>query len=118
MSFSDPVKIKADGTNEVECPRVSTGDKTSTYTSSDGTVEVVNTTRKGRRTRHESRLNLRKVVASTLAPSQNEEVSSSIILVVDRPLSGYTSEELRKAAEGLKTFLSEANLKKLLGSES
>ena len=118
MSFSDPVKIKADGTTEVELPRVSTGDKTSTYTLSDGTVEVVNTTRKGRRTRHECRLNLRKVIASVLNPSQNEEVSSSIYMVFDRPISGYTNEELRKAAEGFKAFLTEANLKKLLGSES
>jgi hypothetical protein len=118
MSFSDPSKVKVDGTTEVELPRVSTGDKTSSYANSDGTIELVNTTRKGRRTRHEVRLNLAKVIASALNPSQNEEVSTSAYLVVDRPIVGYTNEELRKLVEGLKTFLSEANIKKILGAES
>jgi len=118
MSFADPSKVKVDGATEVELPRVTVGDKTSSYQNSDGSVELVLTTRKGRRTRHEGRINLSKVIPSTLIPSQNEEVSTSAYLVVDRPLSGYTNEELRKLVEGLKTFFTEANIKKLLGAES
>ena len=118
MAFSDPIKVKVDGTNEVECPRVSTGEFQSEYDSSDGAVKVKLATSNGRRKRHTARIDLSKVIASVVNPSQNEEVSTSAYLVVDRPLSGYTNEELRKLVEGLKTFLSEANIKKLLGSES
>ena len=121
MSFSDPTKIKVDGTTTLELPRVSTGDLKSEYLKDDGTVKVKVSTSRGRRIRHQYRVDLSKIAASTITPSQNEEVSSSIYLVIDRPLSGYTNEELKKAAEGLMTALTEstsANLKKLLGSES
>lgn len=118
MAFVDPIKVKVDGTNEVECPRVSTGDFASEYLSADDSVGVKLATSNGRRKRHTARIDLSKVAPSAILPSQNEEVSSSVYLVIDRPLSGYSNEELRKAVEGLKTFLTEANIKKLLGSES
>jgi hypothetical protein len=118
MSFSDPVKVKVDGTTEVECPRVSTGNFISEYDSSDGAIKVRLKTTEGRRRRHEARIDLSKVIASVLNPSQNEEASTSAYLVIDRPLNGYTNEELRKLVEGLKTFMSEANIKKLLAKES
>lgn len=121
MAFADPQTIKPDGTTTVTLPRVDTGSFQSDYLSSDGLTELKIATTNGRRKRHSIRLNLKKVAASVLTPSQNEEVSSSVYLVVDRPLSGYTNEELRKAAEGLTTFLTAsegAALKKLLGSES
>jgi len=118
MSFSDPVKVKVDGATEIELPRVSVGNLESEYLNADGSVGMVIASTDGRRVRHTARINLSKVIASTLNPSQNEEASSSVYLVVDRPKTGYTNEELRKAVEGLKTFLTEANLKKLLGKES
>lgn len=121
MAFADPQTIKVDGTNNVSLPRVDTGSFTSDYLSSDGLVEVKLSTTNGRRKRHQIRLNLKKIIASVLNPSQNEESSSSVYLVVDRPNSGYTNEELRKAVEGVCNFLTAsegAALKKLLGSES
>jgi len=121
MAFADPQKVKVDGTNEVELPRVDTGSFASEYLSSDGLTALKLSTTNGRRKRHVARIDLTKVIASTLTPSQNEEVSTSAYLVVDRPLSGYTNEELRKLVEGLCNFLSAstyAATKKLLGSES
>lgn len=118
MSFADPSKVKVDGVTEVELPRVSTGDRTSEYSNSDGSIRLKIATAIGRRIRHTARIDLAKVIPSVINPSQNEEVSTSAYLVVDKPVSGYTNEELRKLTEGLKTFLTEANIKKLLGSES
>jgi len=90
----------------------------SVYANSDSSVQAVISSIRGRRRRHTARLNLSKVAASLLNPSQNEEQSCSAYLVVDTPLSGYSNEELRKLVEGLKTLMTEANIKKLLGSES
>lgn len=121
MAFSDPQKVKVDGTNEVELPRVSTGDFSSTYLSSDSAIKLGIATANGRRKRHLVRIDLSKVIASTINPSQNEEASASVYLVVDRPITGYTNEELRKAVEGLVGFLSASTYsatKKVLGSES
>lgn len=121
MAFSDPQKVKVDGTTEVTLPRVDSGNFKSVYTKDDGTVKLTLSTQNGRRKRHVARIDLSKIIPSTLNPSQNEEASASLYLVFDRPLSGYTNAELRKAAEGLVGFLSAstyAATEKLLGSES
>lgn len=121
MAFSDPQKVKVDGTNEVDLPRVTSGNFASEYLSSDSAIDLKLSTTNGRRKRHVARIDLSKVIASTINPSQNEEVSTSAYLVIDRPLSGYTNEELKKLVEGLVGFLSASTYsatKKLLGSES
>jgi hypothetical protein len=121
VAFADPQKVKVDGTTEVELPRVVTGNFESEYLSSDGTIDLKLSTSNGRRKRHVARIDLSKVIASTITPRQNEEGATSAYLVVDRPLSGYTTEELRKLVEGLVNFLSAGTYsatKKLLGSES
>lgn len=121
MAFADPQKVKVDGTTEVTLPRVNSGGFASEYDSSDGLVKLKLSTTNGRRKRHVARIDLSKVIASTINPSQNEEVSTSAYLVVDRPLSGYTNTELKKLVEGLVNFLSASTYsatEKLLGSES
>lgn len=121
MAFSDPQKIKADGTTETELPRVNTGNYASEYLSSDGLVRLKLSTTNGRRKRHVARVDLSKITPNELDNDQNEEVSASAYLVVDRPLSGFTNTELRKLVEGLVTFLSASTYSatnKLLGSES
>jgi hypothetical protein len=119
--FSDPQKVKVDGSTEVTVPRVDSGSFKSVYLSEDGSVKLTLSTQNGRRKRHVCRIDLSKIIASTLNPSQNEEVSTSAYLVIDRPLSGYTATELKKLVEGLVGFLSASTYSattKLLGSES
>jgi hypothetical protein len=121
MAFADPQSVKVDGTNTVSLPRVVSGSFSSEYLSADGLIDLKLSTSNGRRKRHVARIDLSKIIASTLTPSQNEEVSTSAYLVVDRPLSGYTNAELKKLVEGLVAFLSAstyAATEKLLGSES
>lgn len=121
MAFSDPQKVKVDGTTEVSLPRVNTGNFNSLYESNDGLIELVLSTTNGRRKRHMARINLSKIIASTLNPSSNEEASASAYLIVDRPLSGFSTAELKKLVEGLVGFLSASTYsatEKILGSES
>lgn len=120
MAFADPQKVKVTET-EVELPRVNTGSFKSEYLSADGLTELILSTANGRRKRHMARVNLTKIVPSVLNSSQNEEVSSSVYVVIDRPVTGFTNAELKKVVEGLVTFLSASTYSatnKLLGSES
>lgn len=121
MAFSDPQKVKVDGSTEVEVPRVNTGNFESEYLSSDGLVKLKLSTANGRRKRHVARIDLSKITTDPFDTSQNVEVSTSAYLVVDRPLAGFTNEELKKLVEGLVGFLSASTYsatKKLLASES
>ena len=121
MAFADPQKVKVRGSEEDTLPRVDTGDFASEYLSSDNLVALKLSTANGRRKRHVARIDLSKIIASVLNPAQNEEVSTSAYLVVDRPISGFTNAELKKLVEGLVTFLSASTYsatEKLLGSES
>jgi hypothetical protein len=121
MAFSDPQKVKVDGVTEVSLPRVNSGNFSSQYESADASVNLKLSTTNGRRKRHVARIDLSKIIASTLNPAQNEEASASAYLVIDRPQSGYSNTELRKLVEGLAGFLSATSYsatEKLLGSES
>jgi hypothetical protein len=121
MAFTDPIKVKVDGSNEVECPRVNTGNFSSEYLSADDTISVKLSTANGKRKRHVARIDLSKITADPFDDTQNVEVSTSAYLVVDKPLAGFTNEELKKLVEGLVGFLSASSYsatKKLLASES
>lgn len=120
MALADPQKIKVTAT-EATCPRVDTGNFASQYLNSDGTVRIRVSTTNGKRKRHMVRVDLNKITTDPLVPAENEEVSSSCYLVVDRPITGFTNEELQKVVEGLVTYLSASTYavtKAVLGSES
>lgn len=118
MAFSDPVEPKFDNSSATKCPRVSVGDFQSIYQSEDGTKRVRISTVNGKRKRGTLRLDLSKVTTDPFDTTQNVEIGMSAYLVLDRPLSGFTAEEQRKLCEGLAAFMTEANLKKLVASES
>lgn len=121
MAFADPQKVKVDGSTEVELPRVNTESFSSEYLSADGLITLKLSTANGRRKRHVARIDLSKITTDPFDSSQNVEVSTSAYLVVDKPIAGYTNEELKKLVEGLVGFLSASSYaatKKLLGSES
>lgn len=120
MAFADPVKIKPTG-SEATCPRVSTGDFSSTYLAEDGLTKVTISTQNGKRKRHVVRCDLSKITTDPFDTSQNVEVSSSAYLVIDRPLAGFTNAELKTLVEGLTTFLTASSgeaIKKVIASES
>lgn len=119
--FSDPQKVKNQDGTEVTLPRVDSGDFSSTYLSADGLTKLTLSTQNGKRKRHMARVDVAKVVPSTVIPTQNEEATASVYLVLDRPLQGFTAAELKKLIEGLTTFLSASTFaaaEKLIGSEN
>ena len=123
MAFTDPIKPKFDNSTETECPRVSTGVLNSVYQSEDGLKKVSISTveTKKSRKRHTLRLDLSKLTPDWHDTTQNVEVSTSAYIVVDRPVAGFTNEELKKLAEGLCALLTASSgsaIKKLIASES
>jgi len=120
MAFADPQKVKVTET-EVTLPRVDSGGFKSVYLSSDGLTRLTLSTQNGKRKRHMARIDLSKIIASTLTPTTNEEASASAYLVIDHPNSGFSTAELKKLTEGLSNFLSASTfsaVEKLIGSES
>jgi len=120
--LADPQSVKINGSS-TSLPRVSSGEGKGVYESADGLTKLsLNQTRTGKgRKRHQMRLDITKVVASTLLPSQMEEASTSVYIVVDRPLSGYSNEDLKKIYEGFAEILSATSFEKftkLVGGES
>lgn len=120
MALADPQSIKI-GETTTSLPRVSSGDYKSKYSSDDGTIDLTFSTQNGKRKRQVARLDHSKITTDPFIPANNVEVSSSIQLVVDRPIAGYTNAEALAIVKGFIESLnasSEKLIKQLLASES
>jgi hypothetical protein len=122
MAFSDPQSIKIDGVT-ISLPRTSTDRSSSTYTSSDGNVDLTasSTTTGGGRHRRVIRVDHSKISSDPYIPANNARVSSSVYLVIDEPDVGYTNEELKKIVAGFIEAITASSSKlidQLLGGES
>jgi len=120
VALTDPQSITINAVAN-SIPRVSTDRNASTYTSADGNLKFTVSHSYGKRTRRAVRIDSRKTAADPLFPAQNAPYSSSVTLVVDAPLTGYTVTELKQIVDGLTawtTATSGANLTKFLGGES
>jgi hypothetical protein len=74
-----------------------------------------------KRNRHQVRVDLTKIAADPYIAAQNVSVSTSVYLVVDEPVQGFTRAELLALVTGFITQLqasSNADLTKFLGGES
>lgn len=92
MALTDPQSIKISGVT-TSLPRVSTSGNSSVYESADGTIKVTLSTQNGNRKRQTWRVDVSKITADPFIPAQNQEVSMSFYIVIDRPVSGYTNTE-------------------------
>lgn len=120
MAFADPQKVKIAGV-ETSLPRVSTGKYESIYASSDGNIELVASTSNGKRTRATIRINHKKITADPFIPTTNVSVGSSIYVVFDSPVVGYSDKELKEIWDGFIEALQASSsllITKLLGGES
>jgi hypothetical protein len=123
MALSDPQKFKEESETEVEAPRVSTGDFKSIYQTSDGNhlLTVSTTKSNSNRKRHLVRIDATKLATNPYDEETKETVSTSVYLVVDRPVNGFTVEECMKLVKGLVGLLSASTYSlttKVLGGES
>lgn len=120
MAQADPQSIKISGTT-TSLPRVSTGDYKSKYQSADALIDLLFSTQTGKRKRQVARVDLSKITADPFVPSNNIEVGTSVSLVIDRPLAGFTNTEEAALVAGFIELLTKEESKiitKLLAAES
>jgi hypothetical protein len=119
MTFADPLSIDI-GAGAVSLNRISTGDRSSSYESVDGNILLSITHKRGKRNRHEIRVYTRKTAADPLFPAQNAPYEETCYFVIDTPLVGYTTTEMKTLSTGLFTLLTastNANLIKFTQGE-
>jgi hypothetical protein len=120
MAFADPQSIKISGVT-TSLPRVSVGKEESLYRSADGNIELLASTQNGKRTRATIRVNHKKITADPFIPTTNVSVGTSLYLVFDSPVVGYTDAELKAVYDGFIEALQATSsllVTKLLGGES
>lgn len=120
MAFADPQSITISGT-AISLPRVSQGDNTGGFLSSDGNVKLTVAHSYGARIQRALILDHRKVAADPLNAAQNLNYSMRITNKVDVPRVGYTPADVKAIWDGLLAQLnasSGADLVKFFGGES
>jgi hypothetical protein len=120
MSFADPQSVTINAV-AISLPRTSSGVNSGTFTSADGNSRLSVSHAYGKRTRRTIRLDVSKVAADPLLPTQNVKLSTSVYLVVDAPVAGFTNTELKQNIDGFIAALSASSVAKitqLLGGEN
>lgn len=118
--LSDPQSITISGT-AVSLPKTGTGPSSGTFTSADTATSEVFSHAYGKRVRRAARLNISKVSADVLIPSQNSRSTASMTVVWDVPVNGYTVAEIKAAWDGFAAQLaasSGAMVTQLLGGQN
>jgi hypothetical protein len=120
MAQADPQSVKISGVT-TSLPRVSTGDMKSRYESPDGLIDLSYSTQEGKRIRQVARIDHSKITSDPFITTQNVQVGTSVSLVIDRPIAGYTNAEVLAIVTGLIESLtaeSSAKITKLIAKES
>ncbi len=117
--FSDPQSVTISGSAK-SLPRVSSGDFTGAFRTSDGAYVLTVKHSQGRKDRSVIRLDSKKIGANPLDPTKNLPYTSSIYAVLEAPAGGqgFTSVELEDLVKGLTAYLTAANVTKFVGKES
>jgi hypothetical protein len=123
MALADPQKFKEAAAVEVTAPRVSSGDFKSIYATSDGLSKLTVSTSESNsnRKRHLVRIDVSKLATNPFEETKKQEISMSVYLVIDRPVSGFTTTEAKKLVEGLVGLLSATSYvvtEEVIGGES
>lgn len=121
MAFADPQSVTVDGT-AVSLNRVFTGKPDGQFVSSDSAykIELVSSNSKSRISRT-ARLYNTKTTADPLVGSVNVRVGDMVSLTINRPIDGYSDDEILKQVTGFIAWLqagTNANLKKLIAGEN
>lgn len=118
--FSDPLSVTINAVAQ-SLPRVSVGDHTASYTKDDETINITisHTTSNRGRVRRVVRLDVNKMAADPFVVNNLRRVNSAVYLVLDEPKDGaFSNAELLANAKGLVSFLTDANLTKVIAGES
>lgn len=116
--FSDPQSVTVN-TVAQSLPAISRNGDNSIYQKDDATYKFTIAHQfKPSRKRFTVRLDSNKVAADPLSSANNLVYSSSAYLVIDAPVVGYSNAELQQLSSGLITWLTSANLLKVVGGET
>lgn len=115
MSFSDPTSITINTVAE-SFAEIERSPSYAVYRTSDQEFELRISRTNGTRNRHLVKIT-RKKIAPDPIDATNAEVSFSAHMVMDVPEWGYTSTEVSDVVTGLASFLSAANVAKVLAGE-
>jgi predicted Zn-dependent peptidase len=115
--FADPQSVTIDAV-PYSMPRISSDGSASLYSTSDEALKmrISHQESKGR-TRRMVRLDKRVVAADPLT-AVNVYQTVGVYIVVDQPEFGFSIDNIDDIIQGFKTWLSTANVTKVLGSES
>lgn len=115
--FTDPQSVTIDAV-PYSMPRISSDGTKALYCTADEALKMTISHQESKgRTRRMVRLDKRVVAADPLT-SVNEYKSVGVYLVVDEPEFGFSDDAIDDIVQGFKTWLSTANVTKILGSES
>lgn len=117
--LADPQTVTLNAVANV-MPAISRSGLVSEYSLADGTLKLKVSHTVGKRVRTQVSLNTSKITADPLSDA-NIAVGANVYLVIDRPLAGFTVDELTYVVAGLSAWLTastNANTKKVLGLES
>ncbi|DAD51055.1 TPA_asm: coat protein [ssRNA phage SRR6960802_4] len=120
MALADPQTLTFDA-GAISLPRISVTPSSSVYRIPNGLVTLTVTQNRSKRNRTTIRIDGSKTVSDPLLPAVNKVVSMSTYVVVDRPLVGFSQEDLLDSLNGLVGWIqasSGANAEKVLGGES
>lgn len=115
--FADPTSVTINGVAK-SMPTVSRAATSSVYATADGifTLKISNQNTKTRE-RHLARIDQRIVAVDPIS-TDNFFAELGVYLVIDSPNSGYSDAEIDYVVQGLKGFLTTANVLKILGNET
>lgn len=119
MALADPQSVTVNAI-AIPLPRTEQERTANGYTSADGTVKLTVSHQYGRRNRSIVRIDTTKISPDPLTDVKMK-LSSSVYVLVDRPVAGFTAAELKDTLNGLTTWLtssSNSNLLKVLGGEA
>lgn len=117
--LSDPQSITIDGT-ATSLPRVLTGTREGLFESPNLSLSVETTAKNGR-VRTVARMQAEKITTDPLVATTNVLVSDSVAITINRPLNGFSDDDIVKQVTGFIGWLTastNANLKKIVAGEN
>jgi len=115
--FADPQSVTVNAVAE-SCPRISTGDRTSTYRTADSEFTLKISHAEGSRNRRTVRLTQEIVAADPFQTDVNRTYVQHVYVVLDHPKVGFSTTQVDNLTQALVDYLSDANIDKVIAGES
>lgn len=124
MALSDPIVLNPDGTGNKNFARIGSGPRSASYFFDNGdneTYKILVSHTEGRRIRSVFRIDHQKLAGDLFDDNRSNLVSSSLYLVLDKPIAGFENTDSANLYSGLTGTLeasSSAKLNQWLNGES